>query len=226
MLNISKILILTSVALLSIPQTIYAQANPNAAVEASIRFYFADIPVMAEIAKCETNFKQYNLDGSAYYDSSGTYIGVFQFNKAIHAPKAQALGLDLATIDGNLMYARHLYDQSGTSPWKGCLPKAGAITNTTTTSVAITGDLTVNLRMGMSHPQILILQKLLNKNGFVIAQSGPGSAGSETNYFGALTRETVRRFQCAKQIVCSGNEATTGFGRVGPHTRSILNQLN
>ena len=40
-----------------------------------------------------------------------------------------------------------------------------------------------------------------------------------------MTREAVRRFQCAKGIACDGDEATTGYGRVGPMTRSALLQL-
>jgi len=215
--------ILIGLYLLVIPQVILAQTDPNAAIEASVRFYFADIPVMADIAKCETNFRQYNPDGSPMYDATGTYIGVFQIAKSIHTTAAKSLGLDLATIDGNMMYARHLYESSGTAPWKGCLPKQG--TTATPVSVQVPTNLTVNLRMGMSHPEIFVLQKLLNKNGFVISKNGPGSPGSETNYFGSLTREAVKRFQCAKQIVCNGDETTSGYGRVGPHTRAIMNQL-
>ncbi len=46
-----------------------------------------------------------------------------------------------------------------------------------------------------------------------------------TGYFGRLTRENVRRFQCDTMNVCSGSESTTGWGRVGPTTRlAILTQ--
>lgn len=89
-------------------------------------------------------------------------------------------------------------------------------------AVAATGVLTVNLNLGMSHPQVLILQKYLNSNGYVISAAGPGSPGSETLYFGSLTREALRKFQCAKGIACSGNESTTGYGRLGPMTRASM----
>ena len=214
-----------------IPQDSFAQTNPNALIEDIIRFYFADTPAMIDIARCETGFRQYNPDGSALHDASDTYIGVFQISENIHTGKAKSFGFDIATIDGNLSYTRYLYNFSGTGPWKGCLPK------TTTTEIIIPapptntltlvphGSITSNLRMGMSSSQVLSVQQILNRNGFVIAQTGPGSPGNETNYFGQLTREAVKRFQCAKQIICLGNEATTGYGRVGPHTRSILNQF-
>src|SRR5258708_32102129 len=72
-------------------------------------------------------------------------------------------------------------------------------------------SITLNLRMGMSSSQVLLVQQILNRNGFVIVQAGPGSPGNETFFFGSLTREAVKRFQCAKQIVCGGEEATTGY---------------
>lgn len=44
-----------------------------------------------------------------------------------------------------------------------------------------------------------------------------------TGYFGVLTQTAVQRFQCAEEIVCSGDPATTGYGRVGPKTLLQLN---
>ena len=43
-----------------------------------------------------------------------------------------------------------------------------------------------------------------------------------TGFFGNVTRTTVRKFQCEVGIACSGNEATTGWGRVGPATRAAI----
>lgn len=83
-------------------------------------------------------------------------------------------------------------------------------------------SLTATLSMGMISPQVLLLQQLLNAEGFTLATSGPGSPGNETTKFGSLTRAAVQKFQCAKNIVCSGNEVTTGYGLVGPHTRAAL----
>jgi len=70
------------------------------------------------------------------------------------------------------------------------------------------------------------LQQILNSLGFVIAKEGAGSKGSETNHFGSLTREAVKKFQCQHNIVCSGNEQTTGHGLLGPQTREKLNELS
>ncbi|OGY48784.1 MAG: hypothetical protein A2663_01450 [Candidatus Buchananbacteria bacterium RIFCSPHIGHO2_01_FULL_46_12] len=62
----------------------------------------------------------------------------------------------------------------------------------------------------------------MNKAGFIIAKSGPGSAGRESTFFGSLTKAALKRFQCAKKIVCEGNEAATGYGQAGPRTRASL----
>ena len=44
-----------------------------------------------------------------------------------------------------------------------------------------------------------------------------------TGYFGELTRAAIKKLQCKYNIVCGGDEASTGWGRVGPRTRGVLN---
>ena len=166
---------------------------------------------MIGIAKCESSFRQFNDDGTPLV-GHGRYIGVFQIDENIHADYAKSLGMDIYTVSGNLAYAKRLYEQLGAKPWPTCAVKA-----------APAGALTKDLNLGDSDSQVKILQQRLNKLGFKIAESGSGSPGNETEYFGALTREAVKRFQCAKNIVCSGSESTTGYGQVGPKTRAVLN---
>lgn len=86
--------------------------------EAEVREYFKDIPVMIEIARCESSFRQYTDSGNVLRGgASGGMIGIFQFFESIHSIPAKALGFDLATLDGNLGYARHLHKAQGTTPW-------------------------------------------------------------------------------------------------------------
>jgi hypothetical protein len=213
-------------------------------VEALVRAYFADAPVMIAIAKCESRFRQFTDAGNVLNGGSGGMIGVFQISAGVHRPFALTKGYDIDTVQGNLGYARYLYEKEGTNPWIDSFPCWNTATNnpesinshtsvstqivtpvvTTLASQPTTGadTLSANLSFGMIHPQILLLQKILNQSGYVITSTGAGSPGSETTKFGLLTRDAVRRFQCAKGIVCTGDEGTTGYGYVGARTRTAL----
>ena len=79
---------------------------------------------------------------------------------------------------------------------------------------------TQTLKYGFNNKQIILLQDTLKQLGFF-----PQSIKSNGS-FGPTTRQSVKRFQCQYNIVCSGNERTTGYGQVGPKTRQALNQLN
>jgi hypothetical protein len=83
-----------------------------------------------------------------------------------------------------------------------------------------------NLRMGMNHPDVAELQRVLNRHGFTVASRGLGSPGNETMHFGALTRAAVVRFQETYRptvLAPLGFYAGTGF--VGQLTRTKLNEL-
>jgi hypothetical protein len=72
---------------------------------------------------------------------------------------------------------------------------------------------TRDLEFGMRGADVRELQRFLNANGFVIAESGDGSPGKETQYFGALTRAALAKYQVAKGI-------TPTAGYLGPKTRA------
>lgn len=86
--------------------------------EAIVREYFADIPVMIQVARCESTFRHTLSDGSVLtgrVDNADT--GVMQINKRYHLSTATKLGLDLHDIYDNMAYARYLYENQGTQPW-------------------------------------------------------------------------------------------------------------
>lgn len=99
-------------------------------VEEYVREYFADVPVMVAIAKCESQFRQFDEDGNILKNPTSTAIGVFQIMASIHQDHAdEALGLDITNVQGNAAYARYLYEQQGTVPWnasKACWGKTQA----------------------------------------------------------------------------------------------------
>jgi hypothetical protein len=202
--------------------------------EAEVRAAFADAPAMISIARCESKFTQFGKGGTALHGGyGGKMVGIFQVYSDIHAAYAKSLGMDIYTTEGNIAYARYLYQTEGTKPWLSSFPCWGDDVGTPehtaevvpASAPAASGILTVDLSLGRVHPQVVTLQKLLNTNGFALASEGPGSLGNETEKYGSLTRDAVRRFQCSKSIVCSGDEYSTGYGFVGARTRAALSNL-
>lgn len=88
-----------------------------------VRDYFSDIPVLVQVARCESTFRHTLADGSVLkgkVDSADT--GVMQINKRYHGAKAKELGLNLENIYDNMAYARHLYETQGVQPWSASAP--------------------------------------------------------------------------------------------------------
>lgn len=91
--------------------------------EAAVREYFSDIPVMIQVARCESTFRHTLADGSVLrgkVDSRDT--GVMQINTFYHGERADQLGLDLENLYDNMAYARDLYERQGTQPWSASSP--------------------------------------------------------------------------------------------------------
>lgn len=100
-------------------------ANQSAAMdtETAVREYFSDIPVMVQVARCESTFRHNLADGSILrgrVDNRDT--GVMQINTYYHGDTAQKLGLDLENLQDNMAYARYLYEKQGTQPWSASEP--------------------------------------------------------------------------------------------------------
>ena len=77
------------------------------------------------------------------------------------------------------------------------------------------GNFNRNLEQGMSGMDVKALQQYLNAQGFVLAVSGPGAPGNETEYFGSLTKAALERYQKSKGIV-------TTYGEFDEITRAYL----
>ena len=87
--------------------------------EEIVKNYFADAPVMVEIAKCESTFRQTNKEGEVLRGVvNNRDVGVMQINEYFHGKTAEKMNVDIYSMDGNLEYARHLYEKEGTKPWK------------------------------------------------------------------------------------------------------------
>lgn len=86
--------------------------------EDHVKNFFADAPVMVEIARCESSFRHFDGDGTVLRGVvNNSDVGVMQINKYYHEARATELGLDLHSKEGNMMYAMYLYEKEGTNPW-------------------------------------------------------------------------------------------------------------
>jgi len=115
----------------AITQTVPLEARPqnttkierSITVEEYVRNYFSDIPIMVEIAKCESRFRQYNKDGDILRGEENRLDrGVMQINEYYHIEDSEKLGYDIYTLEGNTAYARFLFEKYGVKPWKSSAP--------------------------------------------------------------------------------------------------------
>jgi soluble lytic murein transglycosylase-like protein len=87
-------------------------------LEQTAKVYFKNVPILVDIARCESSFRQVDENGNILRGKVNKGdVGIMQINEYYHADKAKELGLDLKTVSGNLAYAKYLYDKEGTQPW-------------------------------------------------------------------------------------------------------------
>lgn len=91
--------------------------------EMAVREYFKDEPIMIEIARCESTFRQFNADGTVKRGKVNNMdVGVMQINEYYHLETSKKKGYDIYTLEGNMAYARDLYEREGAQPWKSSSP--------------------------------------------------------------------------------------------------------
>ncbi|MEQ1500024.1 MAG: hypothetical protein ABL917_01475 [Parcubacteria group bacterium] len=99
--------------------------------EQYVRQYFKDIPIMVQIARCESTFRHLDENGDIHRGRvNDADVGVMQINEFYHLNTAEKMDLDIHTIEGNVAYARDLYEREGTRPWNSSKPCWGKYENT------------------------------------------------------------------------------------------------
>ncbi|MEK7176764.1 MAG: hypothetical protein AAB719_00480 [Patescibacteria group bacterium] len=96
----------------------YQPITDSKNIERFINDYFADIPVLAKIAGCESHYRHFNSKGNVLRGEENSFDrGVMQINVLYHAEDAEEMGLDVHDLDDNVKYARYLYEKQGAKPW-------------------------------------------------------------------------------------------------------------
>ena len=78
-------------------------------IEDRVRREFEDVPIMIEVARCESGFKN--------VPSVSGDFGPFQINQ-VHLEEMKLMGLNRIDVDDNLKFARILYARNGLRDWK------------------------------------------------------------------------------------------------------------
>ncbi|HWB34254.1 MAG TPA: transglycosylase SLT domain-containing protein [Candidatus Paceibacterota bacterium] len=132
-MNLTATIVLAAAAAFNVtPAQVSTLAAPMPqvqTVEEYVRDYFADEPILAEVASCESHFRQFDSNGNVLKNANSSAIGIMQIMASVHSETAAELGLDPTTMQGNLAYAKYLYDKNGLSPWnasKACWSKSQA----------------------------------------------------------------------------------------------------
>lgn len=78
-----------------------------------------EIPlVLQKIAICESGGSHYDKDGSILRGKINPKdIGKYQINEKYWKEKAEKLGFDIYSEEGNELMAFYIYEKNGTTPW-------------------------------------------------------------------------------------------------------------
>jgi hypothetical protein len=91
--------------------------------EAFLRKEFAGAPILVEVARCESEFRQFGKDGKIVRGRvDNADVGLLQVNERYHGETAKKMNIDIYTVEGNVAYAKYLYAKYGTKPWTASEP--------------------------------------------------------------------------------------------------------
>jgi len=76
-------------------------------------------PVMQRIAQCESRGQHFAKDGKVVRGKRNPQdTGLFQINAVVWAKKAEELGYNIRTPEGNEQMARYIFENHGSAPWQ------------------------------------------------------------------------------------------------------------
>lgn len=92
----------------------------------AIREVFGPNSVMEQVAVCESGMRQFDANGEVIVGKVTPDRGLYQIAPKYHLVNASKMGLDLDTLQGNILYAKYLYDRNGIKDWsasRACLDR-------------------------------------------------------------------------------------------------------
>lgn len=113
--------------------------------ERYVKKYFSDIPIMIQIAKCESTFRQLDDNGEVHRGKINPEdVGVMQINEHYQLQTAIKKNYDIYTLEGNTAYARELYEKQGTAPWNSSKSCWGKYVSSAIASKSDSQDIAMN----------------------------------------------------------------------------------
>lgn len=116
------------------------------------------------------------------------------------------------------------FDPSELNHGTGIIPGVrGQVVHTDGSGTAYT--FSRSLTIGSAGEDVRQLQKILNAEGFVVSDSGPGSVGNESSYFGQKTKAALIRYQnFYRADILEPVGLSFGTGYFGPSTIAHINR--
>lgn len=75
-------------------------------------------PQIIKVAECESSLRQYDNTGNILRGvQNPADIGVLQINESIHSKELTGTTTNIYIANGNILFAKYLYNQFGLQPW-------------------------------------------------------------------------------------------------------------
>tara|TARA_Y100000310_G_scaffold344555_1_gene457950 strand:+ start:6778 stop:7182 length:405 start_codon:yes stop_codon:yes gene_type:complete len=98
-----------------VPMSIIPIATAEAPTSADS---FAGYSTLRKICTCESGLNHFDKNGDVLRGViNKSDIGICQINEYYHSKEISALDIDIYTEEGNISFAKHLYDRQGSAPW-------------------------------------------------------------------------------------------------------------
>jgi len=117
-LGVPSVFAATTSAEMGYATTTEARFTDSKNIESYVKEQYADTPILVSIAWCESSFRQFDASGNVIRGKvDPSDVGVMQINEQYHADEAVKMGYNIYTVEGNVAFAKYLYQKYGAQPW-------------------------------------------------------------------------------------------------------------